>query len=113
MHEYSIVESLMARVDQVVADHGARKVHRIELVLGELSGVEAGLLLSAYSLFRERGPYRDTELHIETVAASWACPACQATTPRAEALRCTACGRPMRLVRGDEIVLQRLEMEVD
>jgi hydrogenase nickel incorporation protein HypA/HybF len=113
MHEVSIVQSLLERVEQEARACGAHKVHAIEVSIGELAGVEVDLLRSAYSLFSETGPYRDTELRIERVAARWACPICQRPAEPGKALRCCECNRPMRLECGDEILLQRLEMEVE
>jgi Zn finger protein HypA/HybF involved in hydrogenase expression len=34
------------------------------------------------------------------------------TVPAGAVLRCAACGAPARLVSGDEIVLEQIEMEV-
>lgn len=113
MHELSIVESLMQRVEQEAQACGASKVHAIEVSIGELSGVEVDLLRSAYSLFREASRYPDAELRITSVAARWECPQCKRPAERGKPLRCAACDRPMRLEQGDEIVLQRLEMEVE
>lgn len=113
MHELSIVQALMERVDQEALACGARRVHAIEVAIGELAGVDIDLLRTAYGTFREAGPHRDAELRIERVAARWACPACARAAEPGGRLRCADCGRPLRLERGDEIVLTRLEMEVD
>jgi hydrogenase nickel incorporation protein HypA/HybF len=112
MHEYSIVQSLIARVEEEARLRGAERVLAIEVRIGELSGVEVELLRTAYSLFRETGPYRDTELRIEEIGARWACPRCDEGPAPGGSLRCPACSRPLRLVAGDEILLQRIEMEV-
>jgi Zn finger protein HypA/HybF involved in hydrogenase expression len=45
------------------------------------------------------------------VAARWACIACDRDVAKGAVLRCEACGRPARLVHGDEIILERIEME--
>ena len=54
MHEYSIVQSLLDRVESEAAAHGATAVHRLWLKIGEMSGVETSLLRSAYETFTER-----------------------------------------------------------
>jgi Zn finger protein HypA/HybF involved in hydrogenase expression len=41
------------------------------------------------------------------------CPVCGSEVPRAAVLRCPGCERPARLVEGDEIILARIEMEVE
>ena len=112
MHEASIVASLMERVQAEAAAHGAVAVHRLRLRLGEMSGVEAALLAAAYEIFRERSICAGAELEIVPVAARWGCPSCGTALAPGGALRCGECGGPARLEAGDEIVLDRIEMEV-
>ena len=50
MHEYSIVQALMAQVDEQARAHGAAAVHRVSLRIGELSGIEPDLLRSAFEM---------------------------------------------------------------
>ena len=111
MHEYSIVASLIDRVQQEADAHGAARVHRLHVKIGELSGVELDLLKTAFDTFRERTICDGAELAIDTVAASWACPTCKRPVVRGAILRCDTCGRPARMVEGDEIILERIEME--
>jgi hydrogenase nickel incorporation protein HypA/HybF len=112
MHEYSIVQSLVGLVERSAAEHGAVAVRRLHLRLGELSGVERPLLETAYETFRERTVCRDAELEIHPVPARWACPRCERAVGSGGSLRCSRCRLPARLAQGDEIVLQRIEMEV-
>jgi len=48
----------------------------------------------------------------QPVAVRWGCPACDTELAAGSALRCGDCGGPARLTAGDEIVLERIEMEV-
>jgi len=111
MHEYSIVSSLIDRVQQEAAAHEGARVHRLHVQIGELSGVELDLLKTAFDTFRERTICERAELAIHTVAPRWACPSCDRTVERGAILRCDHCGRPARMIQGDEIILQRIEME--
>ena len=111
MHEYSIVASLIDRVQQEAEARRASRVHRLHVKIGELSGVELDLLKTAFDTFRERTVCDGAELTIQKVAAAWACPSCERTVARGAILRCDTCGRPARLVHGDEIILERIEME--
>ncbi|MGB8329386.1 MAG: hydrogenase maturation nickel metallochaperone HypA [Polyangiales bacterium] len=111
MHEYSIVASLIDRVRQEAAAHGNARVHRLHVRIGELSGVELDLLKTAFDTFRERTVCESAELTIDTVAPSWACPSCGRSIERGAILRCAICARPARMIQGDEIILQRIEME--
>ena len=112
MHEYSLVQALFDKIDNEARQHGASAIHRVRLRIGELSGVEIDLLRSAYDVFRERTLCAEADLEILSVAASWSCPDCGDEIPRGSILRCVRCGLPARLVGGDEIVLEQIEMEV-
>jgi len=111
MHEYSIVASLIDRVQQEADAHGGSRVYRLHLKIGELSGVEVELLKTAFDTFRERTICDGAELAIDMVTAAWACPSCNRAVARGAVLRCDDCGRPARMLQGDEIILQRIEME--
>jgi hydrogenase nickel insertion protein HypA len=112
MHEYSIAQALLERVETEARTRGAIAVHRLRLRLGELSGVESGLLESAFLLCRERTICAGAALEIEPVGAAWTCTGCGRAIEPGEVLRCRDCGRPARLRAGDEIILDRIEMEV-
>lgn len=112
MHEYSIVEALLARVDAEARARGATAVHRLTVRIGELSGVEIDLLATAFATFRDRTVCAHADLDVMPVAAVWTCPVCSGQIERGSILRCAACGVPARLSQGDEILLDRIEMEV-
>lgn len=111
MHEYSIVASLIDRVQQEAVAYQHARVHRLHVTIGELSGVEIDLLKTAFDTFRERTICSDAELSIESVAPRWRCPECETDIDPGSVLRCVVCDRPARLVEGDEIILERIEME--
>ncbi len=112
MHEYSIVEALMGRVESEARTRRAISVGRIRVALGELSGVDPELLSKAYEVFREKTLCETADLEIRTVPARWACPSCGLPLAPGEILRCPSCQIPARLEAGDEIVLEQIEMEV-
>lgn len=112
MHEYSIVEALIGRVEELAAQHRARHVRRVLVSIGELSGVERDLLETAYATFRERTVCERADLAIRPVPARWECTGCGQPIARGQLLSCPRCGVPARLAAGDEIVLDRVEMEV-
>ena len=112
MHEYSIVQALLERVAAEARARRATSVHRLTIRIGELSGVEPELLATAYATFRERTICDGAELDLQTIAARWECPDCGRAIGRGERLTCPVCARPARLAAGDEIMLDRIEMEV-
>ena len=111
MHEYSIVQELIDRVDREARAHGGARVHRVRIAIGALSGVEIDLLRTAYETIRYRTRCEAAELEVRQVAAEWECGKCGTAIQRGMPLRCAACGHAARLARGDEIVLEQIEME--
>jgi len=111
VHEFSIVQALMSQVEAEALEHRAIAVERIELRIGELAGIEIDLLVKAFETFRERSICARAELAIEVVPARWACPTCREPFAAGARLQCPRCLEPARLESGDEILLQRIEME--
>ena len=113
MHEYSIASSLLSMVEEHAEKRGAKRVLSVRVDVGELSGVEVELLETAWSLVRERSACEGVPLHVTRVEAVWTCRECGAAIERGRLLACAACGGPARLQTGDELLLGRIEMEVD
>ena len=112
MHEYSLVAALVDRVEAEARARHATAVRGVSLRVGELSGVEPALLLSAYEIYRPGTIVAGAPLQIATVTARWECPACARSLPRGSVLRCPECGQEARLAEGGELLLERIEMEV-
>jgi hydrogenase nickel incorporation protein HypA/HybF len=112
VHEYSIVSSLLERVEAAASAHGASQVHGLTVRIGEASGVDARLLATAFETFRERTICAHAALKIESVPARWACPRCGAVPAEGAPLRCFDCNQPAQLVSGDEIILAHLDLEL-
>lgn len=112
MHEYSLVRALLDRVDRSAREHGASQVSALRVRVGEVAGVDMELLASAFDLARAGTSAASAELELVGEPARWECASCKVEVPRGAVLRCPACGDPARLTGGDEILLERIEMEV-
>lgn len=112
MHEYGIVGALISQVEDEARRRGARAVHRVHVRIGAVSGVEPVLLTTAFEVFRERTLCDRARLVIEAVEERWECPACGAVIDATARPLCERCEVPPRLVAGDEIILNRIELEV-
>ena len=112
MHEYSVVQALIERVESEARARGAHTVHRVLVRVGQLSGLDVELFETAYATFRDRTVCATAELCVNVVAVRWQCDRCDTTLTEGQALRCPRCGGRVRLAEGDEIVLDRIEMEV-
>src|SRR5262245_50617483 len=100
MHEYSIVQSLLASVETAVGARAA-SVHGIEVRIGEISGVDPELLATAYEVFRAGTLCERAAMVIQRVPVRWECPCCGGAIGAGRALRCGECDEPARLAAGD------------
>ena len=112
MHEYSIVQSLIERVSQEATAKRASIVRRVHVSIGDLAGVERELLATAFDTFKPGTACEASVLEIRAVPVRWECPRCHQERPPGQILQCPTCSVPARLVQGDEIILERIEMEV-
>jgi hydrogenase nickel incorporation protein HypA/HybF len=112
VHEYSIVSALMGRVCAENQVRGSGRVLRVWVRIGELSGVDPDLLATAYENCRKGSICAGASLEICRVPAMWSCPSCGDPIACGAPLRCGRCAAAATLVQGDEIVLDRIEMEV-
>ena len=113
MHELSLCLSLMQQIDSIVRDRNAIRVTSVTLDIGPLSGVEPELLRNAYPLAAAGTPAEEAELVIQTADVVVRCSQCDCETAVApNKLLCGACGDfRTRVVRGDELLLLRVELD--
>src|SRR5512135_1577658 len=97
MHEYSLVEALVRRVEEEARQRSAVAVHALKVSLGELSGVDPELFRAAYETFREGTVCEKAGLEIVRWPADWTCPGCGRVFADGDVLRCAACDQPARL----------------
>ena len=115
MHELSVCLSLLEQVQAIAAERGASRVTRIELKVGPLSGVESELLRNAWPRASAGTIAVDAEFVIEEAGITVHCDACGTdTVAKANRLVCGDCGDFRTTVTsGDEMTLQRIELETD
>ena len=112
MHEYSVCLALLEQVEGIAAEHQARRVERIVLQLGPLSGVEAPLLEHAWPLAAAGSIAAEAELVMESAPVRVRCTQCEAeSAAQPNRLLCASCGDyRTRLISGDEMLLASLEL---
>ncbi len=113
MHELSVCLELLDQIAVIAAERRASSVSRIVLKIGPLSGIEEQLLRSAYPIAAGGTVAEHAELRIERTAIVLHCERCRRESrARANRLCCAHCGDyRTRLISGDEMILQRLELE--
>ena len=112
MHEYSLVQAMVDRVEREARARRATGVHRLCVRVGEMSGVDVGLFTTAYETFKERTICEGAALEVKVVPVQWLCGSCRTPIETGMPLVCAACGEAATLSGGDEIVLDRIELEV-
>ena len=113
MHELSVCLSLLEEVKRVARENNAGSVTRIIVKIGPLSGVEPDLLRNAYPIAAAGTIAEDAELEIEATSIVVSCNQCGGESPAtANRLLCAHCGDyRTKLLSGDEMVLQSLELD--
>jgi hydrogenase nickel incorporation protein HypA/HybF len=112
MHEYSIVQAMFDQIEAHARERHAIAVKRVCVRIGASAGVDVPLLKTAYDTFRVKTICDQAPLEVDEVPARWTCPAGHGDIAAGRPLACQTCGRPARMASGDEIVLERLELEV-
>ena len=112
MHELAVCQALIEQVEQVALKERAEQVLSIHLGIGPLSGVDPRLLEQAFFIARAGGVAAEAELVIDSLPVRVSCDECgQVTDALPARLLCGACGNwRTRLVSGDELLLQHVEL---
>ena len=113
MHELSVCMSLLDQVAALAEDRNARRVTRVELSGGPLSGIEIDLLETAWPIASAGTLADGAEFVIGATDIVVHCTVCgQETAARSNRLVCGECGaHKTRVVSGEEMILQRVELE--
>ncbi len=113
MHEYSLVQDVVRRVEGEARGRAALAVHRVRVAIGRLAGVEPELFRTAYETLRAGTICERAELDVVIRPATFSCPACGRRFAEGEALSCAPCGRPARMDEGgDALFLEAIDLEV-
>jgi hydrogenase nickel incorporation protein HypA/HybF len=113
MHELSVAMSL---VDLAMAESRREggAVRAVHLRIGDLVGIEQGMLRHAFGLAASGTPVEGSELIIELVPAMVFCRVCNAAAPlqSKQWFGCSVCGEPSaEITQGREFELAALELE--
>lgn len=109
MHELSITRSL---VELVVERAGTRRVCRVQVAFGALTGVDPRAIVFCYELCAQGTVLEGSRLEIRTLPARGTCECGQTVSLSALRARCD-CPRAGRVtvVGGDELVVTEMELE--
>ncbi|MDE5603600.1 MAG: hydrogenase/urease nickel incorporation protein HypA [Helicobacter sp.] len=114
MHEFSVVSSLLENCEQIAKDNQASKVLAIYLEIGERSGVNVDLLKKAFLDFKIGSICQEAELFITSVKVRLFCEDCKQSSESVgiNYTQCPLCASSsVKIIKGNEMLLLRLEME--
>lgn len=115
MHELSLISNLFEMLEEQAKEKNALRITRVKLQVGLLSGAVPELLKTAFDLYKKDTIAATAEIEIEEVPFRIRCRACSAEMTRDDfILQCESCGATdLETIAGTELILEKLEMEVD
>ncbi len=113
MHEFSIVDSLLHLAEEHASKHNAKKVTKLEIKIGVLSGVEPELLQTAFDTFKEGTICEESEFIMKIQPVVVKCQNCgfEGELSKDEYL-CPKCqSAEIKIIDGEDMYLMSLELE--
>ncbi|MFO1418297.1 MAG: hydrogenase maturation nickel metallochaperone HypA [Methylotetracoccus sp.] len=114
MHELSLCMDVIEQLTALAAEHRARAVSSVTVRIGPLSGVEPGLLESAFVIARDGTVADGANFIVEAAPVRVRCNRCERESEAQPTdLRCPSCGNEdTHLVTGNELTLASVELAV-
>jgi len=113
MHELSVTQSMLEIVlDQAKAAE-AKKVTKINLVIGEMSGVVSDCVQFYFDFLKKGNAAEDATLDFKLVPVELKCRDCQTVFhPNGSAWECPNCqGTGLEVIKGQESYVESIEVE--
>ncbi|MBL4902262.1 hydrogenase maturation nickel metallochaperone HypA [Desulfocapsa sp. AH-315-G09] len=113
MHEYSIIQSLIATCGRVAREHDVKKIVKIYITVGRMSGVDPHFLETSYRFFREETVCEHAEMVVEIEETEAECQDCRKLFPVKDfRFDCPECGSTKsRVTRGKTLQVTHIEAE--
>ena len=113
MHELGITENLLSLALEQAAQAQARRITKIQVVIGQDSGASEESIRFYFDLLAPGTIAEGATLSFERVATRFRCPHCQRLLSPAEASEgCPNCGEPhLELAAGRELYLKSIDVE--
>ena len=115
MHEISIAISIVDIAEASARKQGACSIQLIKLRLGEFTTIVQEALEFAFEIARQDTMAAHATLAIETVPMIVQCLSCGVipNPVRDIILSCPHCGLPLKIIAGEEIQLEYIEVETE
>ncbi len=111
MHEYAIAYDLYATSRKTAVEHNARQVKKVSVEVGKMAMVNPEQVVFLFDTIKEEDPlFTTTLLECREISPQTRC-SCGYSGE--EIFVCPRCGALPEMVRGREIVVTSVEIEVD
>ncbi len=114
MHEMAIIDNLLAIVNEQVKLNNLKKVNRVQLVVGELTGVVPDVMRFCWEVCTENTPLQGAELSIDWQPAVALCEKCdkEYEVKKQMDYSCPRCGGAIKdFVSGKELYVDFIDGE--
>lgn len=113
MHELSVTQSILDIVLEKAGDAGADKVNRVDLVIGELSGIVSDCVRFYWDFLSKDTPAAGAELSFRQPPAQLRCRKCETVfTPEDGRWVCPKCREPsLEITGGRELYVESIEVD--
>jgi hydrogenase nickel incorporation protein HypA/HybF len=112
MHEMSVAESMMELVFESAASNRANRITRVEIVVGDLSGVAPDSLMFCFDALKSGTIAQDAVLVVEKIRSTAHCFSCADDFyAEPDEYFCRKCGGPVAKTGGTELSVRSIEIE--
>ena len=114
MHELSVIANLYEIMEEKAKEQGAKKITRVKLQVGVLSGVVPDFLETAFDIFKDDTMAAEAVLEIERVPLKILCMTCGLEkTSDGLIYICPKCGsNQIKNLAGTELILEKMDISL-
>ena len=114
MHELSFAGQILKCIEQQAREHHARRVARVTLRVGRLSGVDKDNLAFCLEAVADGSVMQGAQIEVSEVGPELVCPSCGRLPVEGMVEPvCPACGRGAEFVLNSEVCIEEVELDVE
>jgi hydrogenase nickel incorporation protein HypA/HybF len=115
MHELSIVASILNIAEAKARERNSSSIQAVGIRLGAFTNIAPEALEFAFEIARQGTLAHNARLEIEIVAMIVECLVCEGVNrpERTLCLICAHCGFPLKIVSGEELQVDYIELETE
>ncbi len=111
MHELAVTRSMLGQVIAEAEKHGAARVTKISMLVGESAGVVPDCVRFYFETMKQGTPAEGAELEFKMVPLLLRCPKCGTEFSGIEDM--CRCNAGAETISGQEMVIESIEVEDD